>query len=116
MPYKSDFIDGFTIKPPTILRQQDIAPLLTGRGHLIPYHHHSIAMNRRRKQAFFSASNIDGTSWEPIERAGDFVKDTTNLDARFQLGDELYKTIAAGRGRKNDFDEGHLTSFQEVLW
>ena len=116
MPYKSDFIEGFTIELPSILQQQDVAPLLTGHGHMINYHHHSVAMNKKRKQAFFSASNIDGSSWQPIERAGDFIKDTANLDAAFQLGDELYKAIAAGRGRKNDFDEGHLTSFQEVLW
>jgi endonuclease G len=116
MPYKSDFIDGFTIELPKILQHQDIAPLRSGHGHVIHYHHHSVTMNKKRKQAFFSASNIDGSTWEPIERGGSFTKDTQNLDPRFQLGDELYKAIAAGKGRKNDFDEGHLTSFQEVLW
>ena len=116
MPYNTNFIDGFSIKLPKILHQQDIAPLLHGNGHVINYHHHSVAMNKKRKQAFYSASNIDGSTWEPIERGGSFTKDTQNLDAQFQLGDELYKAIAAGRGRKNDFDEGHLTSFQEVLW
>jgi endonuclease G len=116
MPYQPGFIDGFNIKLPSILKQQDIAPLRSGHGHIINYHHHSVAMNKKRKQAFFSASNIDGTTWQPIERTGGFVKDTKNLDPEFQLGDELYKAIAAGKGRKNDFDEGHLTSFQEVLW
>lgn len=82
--------------------------------HVLDYHHHSVALNSSRKFAFYSASNIDGNTWEPIERTGDFIKDPRLED--FQWGDELYGAIGGGRGRKNDFDEGHLTSFQEVLW
>ena len=116
MPYESGFIDGFTIKLPSIINEKDLAPLKTGRGHIIKYHHHSVVMNKKRKQAFYSASNIDGSTWQPIHRSGDFIKDTQNLDPAFQLGDEFYKAITTGSARKNDFDEGHLTSFQEVLW
>ncbi|RYG29974.1 MAG: hypothetical protein EOO01_37425, partial [Chitinophagaceae bacterium] len=65
--------------------------------------------------AYFSASNTDGESWQPIERKGGFRKDS-NLEAEYQLGEELYSSISGGQSRPNDFDEGHLTSFQEVLW
>lgn len=115
MAYKSSFIPGYSIPLPVIPPSWPVAPLLRGNGQAIDYHHHSVVLNRKRRFAYYSASNIDGNTWEPIDRQGSFAKDTQNMDAGFQLGDELYAAIT-GRGRKNDFDEGHLTSFQEVLW
>lgn len=115
MPYNPTFIPGYTIPLPAVPANMPVAPLLKGNGQAIGYHHHSVVINRKRRFAFYAASNIDGNTWEPIERKGSFAKDIDNLDPSFQLGDELYDAIT-GRGRKNDFDEGHLTSFQEVLW
>lgn len=114
MPYNPSFIRGYKIALPVITDQESIAPLLRGNKSVLDYHHHSVVMNKKRRFAWYSASNIDGSSWEPIERSGHFLKDE-NMDDSFQLGEELYQAIG-GRGRKNDFDEGHLTSFQEVLW
>lgn len=109
MPYNPTFISGVRIPLPdvTICQVSPASPL--------HYHHHSIVMNPERRLAYFSASNIDGRSWQPIERKGGFKKDI-KIEAAFQLGEELYDLIAGGNGKKNDFDEGHLTSFQEVLW
>ena len=109
MPYNPDFISGFRIPLPEIVAA-DAFP-----GTPLHYHHHSIVMNPDRKFAFFSASNIDGRSWKPIDRQGGFKKDS-NLEPQFQLGTELYESIGKSADRENDFDEGHLTSFQEVLW
>src|SRR5687767_14324809 len=109
MPYNPNFIAGYHIPLPTI------SASLSVPGSPLHYHHHSIVMNIDRRLAYFSASNIDGQSWQPIERTGSFRKDE-KLEPQYQLGDELYSSINGGKGRKNDFDEGHLTSFQEVLW
>jgi endonuclease G len=114
MPYNPSFIIGYAIPLPSV--SEDLAaPLLKGSGSVIDYHHHSVVMNRERKFAFFSASNIDGNSWQPISRVGSFNKDE-RIDHSFQFGEELYSAISKTPGKKNDFDEGHLTSFQEVLW
>lgn len=115
MSYNPSFIRGYKIPLPGIKDQDSIATLLNGNGTELKYHHHSVVMNKKRKFAWYSASNIDGNTWEPVERTGEFFK-CNQIDESLQLGDELYKAIGGGRGRKNDFDEGHLTSFQEVLW
>jgi endonuclease G len=109
MPYNPNFISGFRIPLPSVV-SADTPP-----GSPLHYHHHSIVMNPQRRFAYFSASNIDGRSWQPIDRTGGFQKDS-KLEAEFQLGTELYSSISAGKTRGNDFDEGHLTSFQVVLW
>lgn len=109
MPYNHQFIPGYRIPFPDITASDNVP------GSPLHYHHHSIVMNPDRRLAFYSASNTDGRTWKPIERKGGFKKDV-QLDPEFQLGEELYDSINAASGRKNDFDEGHLTSFQEVLW
>src|SRR5687768_4504813 len=109
MPYNPNFISGFRIPLPSVVAAD------TPPGSPLHYHHHSVVMNPKRRLAYFSASNIDGESWKPIERSGGFKKDS-KLESEFQLGEELYESISAGKDRGNDFDEGHLTSFQEVLW
>jgi endonuclease G, mitochondrial len=109
MPYNPNFISGHRIALPEIVGSNAFP------GSPLHYHHHSVVMNPNRKFAFYSASNIDGSSWKPIDRKGGFRKDS-NLEPEFQLGTELYESINGGGDRENDFDEGHLTSFQEVLW
>jgi endonuclease G, mitochondrial len=109
MPYNQQFITGYRIPLPVLVSSDDMA------GAPLHYHHHSIVMNPNRKFAYFSASNTDGRSWQPIERRGGFIKDA-KVDASSQLGKELYSSISGSNGNVNDFDEGHLTSFQEVLW
>jgi endonuclease G len=109
MPYKEKFIQGYHIPFPVV------APADDRPGGLLDYCHHSIVMNEERRFAYVSASNTDGLSWKPVERSGSFRKDE-QINASSQFGEELYDAISGGGGKKNDFDEGHLTSFQEVLW
>lgn len=117
--YDSNFITGykvpFPILPGKLYRQT--AKLTGKRGYKIPYSHHSIVMHKMRKLAIFAASNIDGISWMPISRKGRFVKDLINIGAEHQLGSEFYDAISGSKTTgKNDFDQGHLISFQEILW
>ena len=53
---------------------------------------------------------------EKYNRKGIFKKDVRAVSAKYQLGNELYNAIKKSGSRPNDFEEGHLTSFQEVLW
>ena len=118
MAYNVNFISGLPVKLPRIARNKknEIAPLLNGKGYIINYHHHSIVMNKKRKFAFFTASNISGKEWKNMNRKGNFKKDKRAISAEFQFGNELYNAIKAKGLRPNDFEQGHLTSFQEVIW
>lgn len=118
MPYDKNFIEGNPVDLPRIIGalKNKIAPLLHADGHVIDYAHHSVAMNKVRKFAFYAASNINGKSWKAIDRQGSFKKDETAISPEHQLGTELYEAIKAKGLRPNDFEQGHLTSFQEVLW
>jgi endonuclease G len=49
-------------------------------------------------------------------RKGNFKKDKKAISAEYQFGNELYNAIKAKGPRPNDFEQGHLTSFQEVIW
>ena len=51
-----------------------------------------------------------------MDRKGSFKKDTKAIAAEHQFGNELYNAIKANGFRPNDFEQGHLTSFQEVIW
>jgi endonuclease G len=118
MPYNKNFIPGKTVELPTIPARlkNKVAPLLNGNGHVIDYLHHSVVINKERKLAFFAASNINGKSWEAIERKGSFKKDEKAILLNYQLGKELYDAIRGNGFSPNDFEQGHLASFQEVLW
>lgn len=81
--------------------------------YTLPYHHYSLAMNKQRRLAWFSAANIDGGKQRKLIRG----KDRWSVDARieedpsapkYQMGEELY----AGA----DTDRGHLTRFLDVAW
>jgi endonuclease G len=118
MPYDKNFITGKPVDLPAIKGKlkSKIAPLLNGSGHVIDYLHHSVVINKERKFAFYAASNINGQSWEAIERKGIFKKDENAILPIYQLGKELYDAIRAKGFSPNDFEQGHLASFQEVLW
>src|SRR3954468_15068305 len=117
MAYNPDFIAGQHVSLPRIptSKKKDIAALLNGKGFLIDYSRHSVAVNSKRKFAFFSACNINGAEWKSLPRKGGFRKDHA-IDASHQLGDELYNAIQAAGLRPNDFEQGHLTAYQQVLW
>ena len=115
--YNRNFIEGFKVPFPRMSKSLSSQKAKTKAGYEIKYQHHSIIMNRIRKFAFLSASNIDGNTWIPIDRMGHFIKDNLNLSENLQLGTELYDAITSISGNgKNDFDQGHLTSYQEILW
>lgn len=79
----------------------------------LAYHHYSLAMNRKRRFAWYSAANIDGKVRPTLPKRSD---DEWFIDPRidspeapkFQLGEELYATKKT--------DRGHLTRYLDVAW
>ena len=118
MAYNSNFISGFSITLPVIpaSQQKDIAPLLRSKGIVINYLRYAVVMNGTRKFAFFSACNINGKQWKSLPRKGTFKTDSLSLVNSYQYGNELYNAIQADGVRPNDFEQGHLTAYQQVLW
>lgn len=60
--YDSNFIEGFTVPMPTIDDKYD-DQLYKKAGstlpYIIPYHHYSLVMNKKRRMLMWAASNVD---------------------------------------------------------
>ena len=70
--YKPTFISGHTVPLPQLTDAiaNDAAANLQGDDDEIElkYHHFSVVMNRKRRLAFFTASNIDGKKAKKVDR------------------------------------------------
>lgn len=79
------------------------------------YHHYSLAMNKKRRFAWFSAANIDGNKIpkDLPKRSKDkwFIDPRIDPDPKnptVQCGEELYVG--------DNTDRGHLTRYLDVAW
>ncbi|HTM48751.1 MAG TPA: DNA/RNA non-specific endonuclease [Bryobacteraceae bacterium] len=85
-----------------------------GDRYTFHYHHYSLAMNRKRRFAWFSAANIDGGRVPKIPKRSDdkwFIDPRIDADVNnptIQCGEELYATAKT--------DRGHLTRYLDVAW
>jgi endonuclease G len=68
----------------------------------------SIAMNRERKMALFTAVNIDGAQEQRLKRAGDPWSKDPRIPGDAQIGNELYAN--------NELDRGHLVRRLDPTW
>jgi endonuclease G len=75
---------------------------------VLPYHHFSIVINRRRQLACYTAVNIDGAQAQKPKRD----RDTWYFDPRIaqseQIGEDLYV--------RNALDRGHLVRRLDPAW
>ncbi len=80
-----------------------------GDPYVLPYHNYSVVMNRKRKQAFYAAVNIDGKRYRKTKRA---PSDRWFYDPRIgrheQAGPGIYT--------KNPLDRGHLVRRLDAAW
>jgi endonuclease G len=74
----------------------------------IPYHHFSVILHQKRKFPLLTATNIDGTAFQPHARVDRWRKDPRA--GEFQWGDELYTAA------RSDFDKGHMTRREDPAW
>jgi endonuclease G len=75
---------------------------------VLPYHHFSVVMNRRRQLAYYTAVNIDGTRSRSPKRSGDQWYFDPRIAQSEQIGEDLY--------RRNDLDRGHLVRRLDPAW
>jgi endonuclease G len=75
---------------------------------VLPYHHFSIVMNRRRQLAWYTAVNIDGAQSKKPERSGDRWYFDPRIAESEQIGEELYA--------RNELDRGHLVRRLDPAW
>ena len=106
LPTLSDTMLANSVEVPAQFR-------VNGDKHVLAYHHYSLAMNRKRRFAWYSAANIDGKVRPKLpDRANDDWHIDPRIDSpdapRFQVGEELYKTKKT--------DRGHLTRYLDVAW
>lgn len=84
-----------------------------GDKYVLNYHHFAVAMNKKRRFAWYSAAIIDGDRRPKLPKRSD---DKWSIDPRIddpdapavQCGEELYATAKT--------DRGHLTRYLDVAW
>ncbi len=75
---------------------------------VLPYHHYSVVMNKKRKLAFYAAVNIDGRKRMPVKRDRDRWYFDPRINRSEQAGAEIYK--------RNPLDKGHLVRRLDAAW
>ena len=76
--------------------------------YLLPYYHFSVALNKERKLAFFTAVNIDGNLAQPNKRGTDRWFFDPRIPESEQTGGDVYTG--------NDLDLGHLVRRLDPTW
>jgi endonuclease G len=76
--------------------------------YVLPYHHYSVVLSTKRRLAFFTAVNIDGTLEQTLgKREQDRWIFDHRLESRLQIGNEWYG---------KPFDRGHLVRRLDPAW
>ena len=74
----------------------------------LPYHHYSVVLNAKRRLAFFTAVNIDGTQEKNLgKREQDKWIFDRRVESRLQIGNDWYA---------KPFDRGHLVRRLDPAW
>lgn len=76
--------------------------------HVLPYHHYSVVMNKKRKLAMYAAVNIDGRKIQKTRRDRDVWYFDPRISRSEQSGSQIYK--------RNPFDKGHLVRRLDAAW
>ncbi|QJE94769.1 DNA/RNA non-specific endonuclease [Luteolibacter luteus] len=126
--YNPSFLDGFTIPLPKLSKtQKEQAAKLKkpdpgADPHELKYTHFSVVLNARRRLAFFTACNIDGTSWINIDRDSGLPKEAAEAsevwygDRRVEDNDQSDQSLYDKQRPKRLFDRGHMVRRQDPSW
>lgn len=123
--YVGDFIPGAPVPLPKPIGETAaaLAPLRAGEPNAnegeLRYEHFSVKLNRSKRMAIFTATNIDGETYLSVDRkTGDvsgasegetWFRDPRTSDG-FSLGQDFYSEWSAY------FDRGHLTRRTDPTW
>ena len=89
-------------------RKRDLVRLLDRSGMELKYTHFSLFMSKLRRQAYFTAVNIDGSLLKSEARKGDVWYLDPRIDQKYQCGPDLYAD--------NALDRGHLVRRLDPMW
>lgn len=99
--------------------QAQVAPLLDG-STVLAYQHFSVVMNAARRLAVVTATNIDGSTYIPIDRdTGQPTRTDAEADSWFEdtrIDPVLTVTQAFYSANSTYFDRGHLTRRSDPTW
>ncbi|WP_375786924.1 DNA/RNA non-specific endonuclease [Bradyrhizobium sp. Pha-3] len=123
--YDPNFVHGvsFPLPEPSAKLARQVAPLRAGEANAeqgeLKYEHFSIKMNKSKRIAIFTATNIDGKRFLDIDRTTGEVKDgaegeTWYKDPRVSASFFLDQTFYSAWS--NLFDRGHLTRRTDPDW
>ncbi|MGV8124557.1 MAG: DNA/RNA non-specific endonuclease [Candidatus Xenobiia bacterium LiM19] len=108
--YDESFLgEGMRVPLPSVTGEAAEKVLtIPGTGEKVRhYTHFSIVMNKERKLAFFTASNIDGPSLRDDIKRGKWEIDEV-IGAENQTGNSVYSG--------NSLDKGHMVRRRDVVW
>ena len=107
--YQSDFLGDGNLSIPlpglNALQSGDVVRTRGGKS-VLDYRHFSVVMSKRRRLAYFTAANVDGSSLRRPRRKGFKIDPRIELDE--QADNELYK--------HNPLDRGHLIRRLDPCW
>lgn len=108
--YQVDFLGDGELRVPlprlNEIQARDVVESADGEK-LLNYRHFSVVLSKRRKLAYYSAANLDGSDMRRPPRVSQFKLDP-RLDEEQQAGEELYA--------RNDLDRGHLIRRLDPCW
>ncbi len=93
---------------PDLLAQAALSTEAGEPRHILRYHNFSVALNRERRLAFFTAVNIDGALSHRLRREKDRWFFDPRLAGEDQTGERVYAD--------NDLDRGHLVRRLDPAW
>lgn len=126
--YAEDFIPGFIIPLPVVKNTSFIAPLKSNQPKaadgVLKYEHFSLILNKAKRCAFFSATNIDGKTYMHVDRdtgvvtprkdlnesEGEVWYDDDRIDPKYHLNQPFFSAWS------HLFDRGHLTRRTDPSW
>lgn len=88
-------------------RRKDIQLLIGSTEVELKYRHFSVVMSKSRRQCFFSACNIDGTTSVGMKRGA--WRTDPRIPANAQILKECY-------GNPPKFSRGHMTRREDPIW
>jgi endonuclease G, mitochondrial len=116
---------GFRVPLPTV-RDEGLVSHLDDGSHVVPYEHFSIVINKGRRLALFTASNVDASPARKRPEPGrDYSRDglgglgendterwftDPRIPALHQLPDRFFTKDRAS------FDKGHIVRREDVAW
>jgi endonuclease G len=119
--YNAKFIKGHQLPIPelaTARLKQQLASVDGNQSGELKYEHFSVKVNRKKRIAIFTATNIDGPTYLDVDRKTGRVK--ADEGDKWFVDDRIDEAHVLGQGFYGNwsdlFDRGHLTRRSDPTW